>query len=256
VLAPILAEIEGMDLLTLTQKDIKLFINYLDEQMASTLVKLDKEVEELIPLLIQAGIASYLFGMGADYSPAILNELMKRRIHQYTVDKIILNLQNSHRGIFRNIHGKTDDAMRGVLGRVMRLKYASGIIPPAELKKLQNDFKGLIKDAVASGYVDKAGRQWKAETYSKVVANTAVMTALNESIINEGIANGYQYGIIVGPAAVDACNKWRGKTIKLDASAPGTMISYDDLKATNECFHANCRHSVRVITDEEKTSIN
>src|SRR5690606_30672601 len=57
------------------------------------------------------------------------------------------------------------------------------------------------------------------------------------------------YGIISSHGAKDACRFHEGRIIKLTANAPGPYPTIEQLRATNQIWHPNCKHTFTTISD-------
>lgn len=77
------------------------------------------------------------------------------------------------------------------------------------------------------------------------------MEAHIEAARNEAIARGSYYGIISTHYAIDACRYHEGRIVKLVPNAPGNYPTIEELKATGQLFHINCRHRIIPISSIE-----
>lgn len=113
--------------------------------------------------------------------------------------------------------------------------------------------KGLSKKTLQEGFiglVDKAGKQWNLRDYVDVVVKTKLMDADNEANRSAGLINDIDLAVISSHGATDACSKWEGSIISMNGMTEG-YISYEQVKATNECFHPRCQHHLQPVRSIE-----
>jgi hypothetical protein len=242
----ILGEIDALDLLSINNGDVDKTIREINRILEVSIKDLDEKTDELIPAVVEAGVLLYLASLSITVGELTLNHLQKGLIKRLTRE-----MKNDFRTIIRTMSTKTDAALREAVNASLRRRFLGSPLDLPELQKQRQRIAEAVKQSVKSGFVDKVGRTWQPETYARVVAQTKVMTALNEAAINEGIARGNKFGIIAGPTAKDACNDWIGRIVKLDESIPGNYPTYESIKATKECFHPNCHHYIRGISEKD-----
>lgn len=89
--------------------------------------------------------------------------------------------------------------------------------------------------------IDRAGRKWKPDVYTKMYLITQMME-LNKKVIAEvGKPFGHDLARIAGPPVDNPCNKWIGTVISMTGKTEG-YVTYQQVKDTGECFHPNCQH--------------
>lgn len=109
----------------------------------------------------------------------------------------------------------------------------------------------LAKDAntqAFTGIVDKLGRRWNLKTYSEMVVRTKAQQAHVYGTAQQGHELGCHLFIISSHNAIDACSKWEGKIISVGEEIDGYPI-YEDIAASMECFHPNCKHHITPISE-------
>lgn len=100
-----------------------------------------------------------------------------------------------------------------------------------------------------TGFVDKAGRRWKLDTY----ANMATRTITREAVVQGSIARMASHGIALARVSTHAsscaiCKPFEGTLVSLD----GSVTEYDgqavgDL-STVPPFHGSCEHSLEPLS--------
>lgn len=115
----------------------------------------------------------------------------------------------------------------------------------ALLKRLTQD--GLV------GIVDRGGKRWRLDSYSKMVVNTKITEAHLQASMNLSRQLGMDLALISTHNAEDACNGWEGVVVSLHGETKGYPILSDAI-ATNELFHPNCKHYISVINSLEDLS--
>lgn len=116
----------------------------------------------------------------------------------------------------------------------------------------------LSKDAntqAFTGIVDKAGRRWNLKTYSEMVVRTKAQQAHVYGTAQQGHELGCHLFIISSHNAIDACSKWEGKIISVGEEIDGYPV-YEDIAASMECFHPNCKHHITPISEGVVSRMN
>lgn len=110
--------------------------------------------------------------------------------------------------------------------------------------------KNMLKEKLADAdiaIVDRIGRQWKLETYVKMVVRTKTSTAYFDGIREQAEKEGMDLAVInTHPDTKDACLNYQGMVISLNGLTPG-FPTYQELKSSKKIFHPNCRHFARPI---------
>lgn len=91
-----------------------------------------------------------------------------------------------------------------------------------------------------TGFVDRAGRRWPLETYTKMVARTTTREAVSRGTVNRLAEAGQDLVEISSHAhKADECTPYDGQTFSLEGATPGYEV-LDQLPP----FHPNCLHVV------------
>lgn len=96
--------------------------------------------------------------------------------------------------------------------------------------------------------IDKAGRNWKLETYTEMVTRTKMMEAHVEGTRTEALERDVDLAIISSHNAIDECSHFEGQIISMNGTTKG-FPTYDELRRSNLIFHPNCRHKITPIRD-------
>jgi hypothetical protein len=98
-------------------------------------------------------------------------------------------------------------------------------------------------------FIDKAGRKWDSKVYFDMMTKT-VMAQTQRDIYANTLANeGHDLVKITQNGAKDACRNWEGKILSLTGATKG-YPTLDEVTATGEIFHPNCKHRF-VAYDQE-----
>ena len=172
---------------------------------------------------------------------------------QATLDKLMTDTYNDMLIATNYMSESAKRFVRVKTSQVMQLQQAlrQGNKSLAYSLARQLEAGKLGKDASTqafTGIVDKAGRRWNLKTYSEMVVRTKVQQAHIYGTAQQGHEMGYHLFIISSHNALDACSHWEGKIISVGESIDG-YSSYEELAASNEIFHPNCKHHITPISD-------
>ena len=172
---------------------------------------------------------------------------------QATLDKLMTDTYNDMLIATKYMSESAKRFVRVKTSQVMQLQQAlrQGNKSLAYSLARQLEAGKLGKDASTqafTGIVDKAGRRWNLKTYSEMVVRTKVQQAHIYGTAQQGHEMGYHLFIISSHNALDACSHWEGKIISVGESIDG-YPSYEELAASNEIFHPNCKHHITPISD-------
>lgn len=173
---------------------------------------------------------------------------------QATLDKLMTDTYNDMLIATNYMSESAKKFVRVKTSQVMQLQQAirMGNKSLANTLARQLEASKLSKDAYSqafTGIVDKAGRRWNLKTYSEMVVRTKVQQAHVYGTAQQGHEMGYHLFIISSHNALDACSHWEGKIITVGESIDG-YHSYEELAASNEIFHPNCKHHITPIADD------
>lgn len=133
---------------------------------------------------------------------------------------------------------RTADAFRDAALKEVAAGIAGGAARREVSAQLQQRLiqKG-ITDAV-TGFVDKGGRRWSLEAYTRMVARTTTAEAVTGAAVEQiQLAGSDLVDITSHPHAADMCTPYDGQTFSLTGKTPGYPIA-DRLPP----YHPNCKH--------------
>ncbi|WP_078390715.1 phage minor capsid protein [Shouchella patagoniensis] len=247
----VLRELDRLDVSNMSrQQSVAALAN-----ITRTLKKLDAEgrkwADENIPLAAQQGIERAIITLGEAKSIDEARKLASfNRPNENMVAAAISDTQQSLLAVTQNINRKTRTAIRSVTAESMRENMAAGI---NGRKGIRSDILSKLRlelgDSLNTGIIDAGGRRWSPTHYVDMATRTKLFDAYDEANRNEGIMRGALYAVISSHGAIDACRFHEGSIVKLTADAPGPYPTIDELKASGQIFHPNCRHSYSVIRD-------
>lgn len=114
----------------------------------------------------------------------------------------------------------------------------------------EQGFSKYVTDNVFVGLVDAAGRRWELKRYVDTVIRTKLMEADIETDRAMGLASDIDLAYISHHNAKDACSKWEWVLISMNGLTAG-FPTYEEVKATKECFHPNCEHHLNPVRSYE-----
>lgn len=105
-----------------------------------------------------------------------------------------------------------------------------------------------IKAEGFTGIIDKSGKKWSIDTYAEMVTKTKLAEVDAELVRTEALTAGIDLAVISSHGATDDCSKWENTVISLHGYTDG-FVTYEEVKATNECFHPRCQHHLQAVRD-------
>jgi hypothetical protein len=222
------------------EREINKILVTADEQ-ASSWVK--KAIEEAY----KTGAAYAIYCLGDARSLTISKELVNldhplakmaiKTIAETTYADLLLMTQNTRQRIKDTITKVVIENMKNKeLGRSAR-EISNQII---------KDLREQAMKDVSFSIVDRAGKHWTVESYSKMIARTKIMQAQIDGTVNESLTREAFYGVISSHGSKHAsCARWEGRIVKLDGTAPGDFPLLSTLRMRGSgIFHPNCKHHV------------
>lgn len=166
-----------------------------------------------------------------------------RAIFEDTYNDLLLATGNTDERIKKVIREISSDVLQrnGLLARnneALAKALEQRLTSDAILNRLTQD--GLV------GIVDRGGKRWRLDAYSKMVVNAKITEAHLQASRLLSNQLGMDLAIISTHGATDACSGWEGVVVSLHGKTKG-YPRLDDAIATNEVFHPNCRHHISVI---------
>lgn len=227
-------------------------------EIARILSSLNEEsaawVAAVLPEAARSGVARTLLAQGVARTAAEARTLVRfNRANQAMLNAAIQDTQADLLAVTQNVERRVRAAVREAMAESMRANMARNITGRRTISR--DTLEGIrqrLGRAADSGIVDAAGRRWRPEVYVETVTRTKLMQVDIDAATNEAVQRGTMYGIISTHRATDACRYHEGRIIKLTPEAPGDYPTYAELKATNQIFHPNCRHTITPVRDIER----
>ena len=233
-------ELQRIDLDDYRQANAKATLQSLAEILSSLDDEAKEWVEKNIPKAAVEGVARTLVSLGAAETLEQAQKLAKfNRINANMVRAAVADTQADLLAVTQNINRKTRSAVRQAVAESFRTNMTQGLNGRRTIAK---DIRERLEKSAQTGIIDAGGRRWKPEVYADMVTRTKMMETYNEAITNEAVGRGAYYAVISRHGAKDACRFHEGRIIKLSPDAPGTYPSYNELKASGQIWHPNCKH--------------
>lgn len=167
----------------------------------------------------------------------IMNSATKiKPLVKETVTKVV----GQHAQILRS----TDDIYRKVVAKAAAAQTLGAVNHQQAIQKALNEFgaNGV------TGFVDKSGKSWDLESYTKMATHTAVHRASIEGHVN-GLREHGQTLVYVSDHLRECplCRPWEGKILSTDATFPTTSSMAIATLAQAQAagfMHPYCRHTV------------
>lgn len=172
-------------------------------------------------------------------------------VSQQTVEALIADTYNDLLQATNNTERRVKQMVRQIVGDVMRQQALKRIGRVTMVREIsQRLTKKAIEEKIHKdgfiGIVDKAGRRWSVERYSKMIAATKLNQAHVEGVRTGGLERGIDTAVISTHNAKDECNGFEGMIISLNGLTEG-LLSYEELRESNLIFHPNCQHKVHLV---------
>lgn len=167
-------------------------------------------------------------------------------IHQQAAQKLADEIY----GRFREVDATIDGSVRTVARRVddvyrkMTLEKARGSVlgyqtSKTAAKKLREE----LQSQGITGFVDKAGRKWTIQNYTRMAAITVTNNTLRQGTINRIQERGHDLVRVSShEGTCKKCAPYNGATLSLSGNDPD-YPSIDEARG-NGLFHPRCKHAV------------
>ena len=245
----ILRELERYDVTDLSRANSAAMLAEISRILSEVDAEAKAWVVANVPSVALDGTAKAIVNLGAAKTIEEAREIASfNRANKALIEAAIADTQADLLAVTQNMDRKTRGAVRKVVSESFRANMAKGINGPKTIKAdVLAGLRKTLGDAVNTGIIDAGGRRWKPQHYAEMVTRTKLMSTYNESTTNEAVDRGAYYGIITSHGATDACRFHEGRIVKLISDAPGNYPTIDELRATGQIFHPNCKHSFSVM---------
>ncbi|HGO9416672.1 TPA: phage minor capsid protein [Bacillus cereus] len=243
-------ELRRTDVTRLSQANSYALMRSIQER----LLELDKEavkwIRENIPEATKQGTASALVSLG--YVDTIEEAMLIAKFNQTNrllVASAVADTQKDVLAITQNMNAtirkKVQQITLTVISEQLTLGYGMRTIRN-EMRDRIKELQKELTDAADTAIIDSAGRRWKVEHYTEMLARTKLTQIHTEATRNEALGRDALYATInVNPKTWDACKYHQGRIIKLDPNAEGSYPTYEELKMSGQIFHPNCKHHIQ-----------
>lgn len=225
-------------------------------QIEVILAQLDEETKtwvqaEITAAFVNGQAASAVSAGAATSLVEAVQGVQFSMIAKDTVDALITDTYEDLLSATQHMEKKLKQVVRQEVGEVIRQRSIQRYGRNTMRKDIVNNLtkKGLsqrVKEDGFIGIIDKLGRKWDLNRYADMVVRTKLQQAHTEGVRVSGIEKGVDTAVISSHNAPDACGKYEGMIISLNGLTPG-LLTYDEIRKSNECFHPNCGHSVLMI---------
>lgn len=225
--------------------------------------EIQRTVEELILESFRNGQGGLLYAVGEYNSLAQATEgVAFSMLAKSTVDSMIADTFTDLLTASEHTSKKLKRIVRQTVAEQMRLgiiqQGGRRFMSKAITEKLtKQGFSKRIDDEGFVGIIDKAGRKWKLDTYTKMVVRTKLTQAHSEGMKTQGIESNIDLAIISSHGAKDSCAKYEGLVVSMNGLTKGYK-TVEELRKSNKIFHPNCEHTfypirnLDVLSDKER----
>ena len=148
------------------------------------------------------------------------------------VAETVTGLESTHFQILRS----TTDVFRAAVAEVGAPSVVTGTRTRRQAAQQVLD---RFANRGVTGFVDRAGRAWSAESYAEMAVRTSAGRAQVAGTLDRLQDGGRDLVIISdAPQECPACRPWEGRVFSIS----GRSTKYPPLSSATGLFHANCRH--------------
>lgn len=214
------------------------------------LKELDSNAEEWIkvniPIAVEDGVIRAIVSLGVVDTVQEAKQIVRfNRLNKDLVKTAVADTQSDLLQISQNVNRKVRNTVREVTAEVLRNNLTQGINGRRALTSdIVRGLREKLGKAVDTGIVDASNRRWEPKVYAETVVRTKMLQSHVEATHNEAVSREALYGIISTHGATDPCRFHEGRIIKLTPNAPGDYPTWEELKATGQIGHPNCRHVI------------
>lgn len=193
------------------------------------------------PALRKAIEDAHRFGAMAAHETATLSPTLKPVTNQRAVEALaretITKVTGTHGGILRSV----DDMFRTIIAEVSAPGVVSGSESTgAAVQRALNRFA----DAGITGFRDKAGRNWRLDTYAEMATRTSAGRAMIDGRVEQYVADGREFVIVSdSPQECKLCRPFEGRGLSISGRGVGTDVGGIRIIATlDEARRAGLQH--------------
>lgn len=195
--------------------------------------------------LITMGLAKTLTEARTKVATTELVRSRSRQLIEDTFEDLLQATAHTDRKVKKIVREIVADSMRQGAVRDMGLRQNA---KETTNRLYEKGFSKSIREETFIGIVDRAGRRWDLQTYSRMVVKTKVQQAQIEGARLEALENETDLAVISSHGATDSCRHFEGLIVSLNGLTKGYR-TLDELRQTGLIFHPNCQHTVHPIGD-------
>ncbi|QHZ49021.1 phage minor capsid protein [Bacillus sp. NSP9.1] len=245
----ILAELERVDIDNFRRANAKATLDSIAEILSELDDKSKAWVEKNIPKAARDGVINTIVSLGVAETVEKAAQIASfSRLNKEMVAAAVADTQADLLAVTQNIDRKTKAAVRKAVSDSMRYHMTRGT---NGRRTIASDIRNTLQQSVKTGIIDAAGRRWRPEVYADMAVRTKMMETYRQATTNESLSRNVYYAVISSHGAKDACRFYEGKIMKLTDDAPGKYPTYDQLKASGQIWHPNCKHTFSPIRNPE-----
>lgn len=156
-------------------------------------------IEQQMPAIYAAGMQAAISGLEAAGVENVARSSMTG-IHRSAVEILALNMYGDLTGATATMGRTVNDLFRQTSLEAVAQKVATGQTIPQSAKALQQ----ALADKGVTAFTDKAGRNWRLDTYSEMVVRSSTREATNHGTLNQLTSLGYD--LVTIPPHSPTCN--------------------------------------------------
>ncbi|KRT92201.1 minor capsid protein [Bacillus licheniformis] len=245
----ILIELDRVDIDNFRRANANATLASISEILSELDDKSKAWVEKNIPKAARDGVINTIVSLGVAETIDKASQIASfSRLNKEMVAAAVADTQADLLAVTQNIDRKTKAAVRKAVSDSMRYHMTRGT---NGRRTIASDIRNTLQQSVKTGIIDGAGRRWRPEVYADMATRTKMMETYREATTNEALRRNVYYAKISSHGAKDACRFYEGRIMKLTEDAPGNYPTYDQLKASGEIFHPNCKHVYSPIRNPE-----
>lgn len=155
-------------------------------------------------------------------------------IHLQSAHELFAALTDSLDNAIAHVGRKANDALRKATLNELLVGQFAGQTRGETGKAIEEN----LRDRGASGFTDKAGREWGLAHYAQMAARTTAAEAQTTGTLNRLAENGFDLvRVSKHPHPEDVCSRYEGRVFSIS----GTSDKYPALQEAPP-FHPFCRH--------------
>lgn len=228
-------------------RDIALVLSTLEgrsEQWANEVI-LEAFEDSQARALVTMGVVGSIAEARKQISTTQIVRDRAQQMIEDTFEDLLQATQHTNRKIKKIVREIVADSMRQNAVKNVGVRQNAREVHERLLKQ---GFSKSIREETFIGIVDKAGRRWDLQTYSRMVVKTKIQQSQIEGARLEALELGNDLAIISSHGAKDSCKHFEGMIVSMSGLTKGYR-TLADLRASGLIFHPNCQHTVHPIGD-------